>query len=70
MNADYVSEKAFKLKIELWDKGIGEELCENVPLNQCFSNSSRHQDHLQDWFTTQILGSSSEFLIQQVWVGA
>ena len=46
MNADYVSEKAFKLKIELWDKGIGEELCENVPLNQCFSNSSRHQDHL------------------------
>lgn len=46
------SEKAFKLKV----KGVREGLCETI-FKSGFSNSRRHQNHLQAWFTTQISGS-------------
>lgn len=50
--AYYVSEKVFKIKV----MDMRQELCETVSLNQSFSNSSPHQNPLEDWFTTQISG--------------
>ena len=44
--------KAFKLKVKLWDKGMKRRgLHEVVCVKSKFLNSM-HQNHLQDWFTT------------------